>query len=84
MTPIFILSWFVKITEVFDLLIAEVSLRRACDMSRAWTPMLGSPISPSISALGVSAATESMTMTSRAPLLTSVSTISSACSPNSG
>ena len=73
-----------KITEVFDLAMAAVSLRRACDMRRAWTPMLGSPISPSISARGVSAATESMTTTSSAPLRTSVSTISRACSPKSG
>ena len=43
-----------------------------------------SPISPSSSALGVSAATESTTSTSMAPERTSVSAISSACSPVSG
>ena len=41
-------------------------------------------MSPSISALGTSAATESITTTSIAPLLTSVSHISSASSPVSG
>ena len=44
-----------------------VSFRSACDMRRACSPTWLSPISPSISARGVSAATESMTMTSRAP-----------------
>src|SRR5690606_36976981 len=39
---------------------------------------------PSISARGTNAATESTTTTSTAPLLTSSSTISSACSPVSG
>ena len=43
-----------------------------------------SPISPSISAFGVSAATESMTTMSTAPERTSMSVISSACSPVSG
>jgi hypothetical protein len=43
-----------------------------------------SPISPSISARGVSAATESTTTTSTAPERTSMSTTSSACSPVSG
>src|SRR5258707_12686237 len=46
--------------------------------------MWESPISPSISAFGTSAATESMTITSTAPERTSTSTISSACSPVSG
>ncbi len=41
-------------------------------------------MSPSISALGTSAATESTTTTSIAPLRTSASVISSACSPVSG
>ena len=53
-------------------------------MSRAWSPMWLSPISPSISALGTSAATESMTTMSTAPERTRISTISSACSPVSG
>ena len=41
-------------------------------------------MSPSISARGTSAATESITTTSIAPLRTSASQISSACSPVSG
>ena len=46
--------------------------------------MCESPISPSISALGTSAATESITMMSIEPERISVSAISSACSPVSG
>ena len=53
-------------------------------MSLAWSPTWASPISPWISALGTRAATESITITSSAPLLTSISHISSACSPVSG
>ncbi len=53
-------------------------------MSRACRPTWLSPISPSISALGVSAATESTATTSSAPLRMSSSAISSACSPLSG
>ena len=53
-------------------------------MSRACRPICGSPISPSISAFGTSAATESITTTSTAPERTSMSAISSACSPLSG
>ncbi len=67
---------------VFEML--DVSFRRACDISRAWRPIFESPISPSISALGVSAATESMTMMSMALERISESAISSACSPLSG
>ena len=63
---------------------APVSLRSAWLMSRACKPTCASPISPSISARGTSAATESMTMRSTASLRTSVSVISSACSPVSG
>ena len=63
---------------------APVSLRRACDIRRACRPTWESPISPSISARGTSAATESITTTSTAPVRTSVSAISSACSPVSG
>ena len=59
-------------------------LRSAWDISRAWRPTWLSPISPSISARGTSAATESMTMMSRAPERISMSAISSACSPVSG
>ena len=53
-------------------------------MSRACRPMCESPMSPSISAFGTSAATESMTTTSTAPERTRISQISSACSPVSG
>ena len=83
-TPIFMRIWLMKITMQFERLIAAVSLRIAWLISRAWAPTWASPISPSISALGVSAATESTTMISTAPERTSVSAISSACSPVSG
>ena len=73
-----------KITMVLDLEIEAVSLRSAWLISRACRPGRLSPISPSISARGVSAATESITSTSTAPERTSVSVISSACSPVSG
>ena len=53
-------------------------------ISRACRPGSESPISPSSSALGVSAATESMTIKSTAPERVRESTISSACSPVSG
>jgi hypothetical protein len=53
-------------------------------MSRAWMPTNESPISPSISARGTSAATESTTTTSMPAERISVSVISSACSPVSG
>jgi len=84
MTPIFIRIWLMKITVVLVRLIVPVSLRSACDISRACRPGSESPISPSISAFGVSAATESMTMRSTEPERTSASVISSACSPVSG
>ena len=73
-----------KITSVFARLMLAVSLRSAWLMSRACRPGSWSPISPSISALGTSAATESMTMTSTPPERTSMSAISSPCSPVSG
>ncbi len=53
-------------------------------MSRACRPGKESPISPSISAFGVNAATESITTRSTEPERTKASTISSACSPVSG
>ena len=53
-------------------------------MSLAWSPTCESPISPSISALGTRAATESTIIISMAPDLTRVSAISRACSPLSG
>ena len=83
-TPIFMRSWLMKITMQRERLIEPVSLRSDCDISRACRPTWLSPISPSISARGTSAATESITSTSIAFERTSVSTISSACSPVSG
>ena len=73
-----------KIAVVPVLLSAPVILRSAWLISRACRPTWLSPISPSISARGTSAATESMTMRSSAPERTSMSAISSACSPVSG
>ena len=73
-----------KMAIVLVLLRLPVSLRSAWLIRRAWRPTWVSPISPSISARGVSAATESMTTTSIAPERTSMSAISSACSPVSG
>ena len=84
MTPIFSRSWLMKIAVVLELLSAPVILRSAWLISRAWRPTWLSPISPSISARGTSAATESMTTRSRAPERISMSMISSACSPESG
>src|SRR5947199_7639534 len=84
MTPIFSRSWCMKITRVRERLIAPASLRSAWLMSRACSPGSESPMSPSISALGTSAATESMTTTSSAPERTRISQISRPCSPVSG
>src|ERR1022692_1196761 len=56
-----------KTMQVPVRLTTPVSLRMAWDMSRACNPMWLSPISPSSSALGTSAATESITTTSMAP-----------------
>ncbi len=84
MTPIFMRIWLMKITSVLVRLMFAASLRSAWLMRRACRPICGSPISPSISAFGVSAATESITITSTAPERTSMSAISSACSPVSG
>ena len=56
----------------------------ACDISRACKPMKLSPISPSSSALGTKAATESTTSTSILPVETSALVISRACSPQWG
>ena len=83
-TPIFSLSWLIKIAVVFVWFSAPAILRRAWDIRRAWRPTWLSPISPSISARGTSAATESITTTSIAPERISMSAISSACSPVSG
>ena len=84
MTPIFMRIWLMKMTVHLLLEMVPVSLRSACDISRACRPMCESPISPSISARGTSAATESTTTTSTAPERTSGSVISSASSPVSG
>jgi hypothetical protein len=84
MTPIFSRSWLVKISDVLERDTAPVSLRSAWLISRAWMPTNESPISPSISARGTRAATESTTTTSMPLERMSVSVISSACSPVSG
>ncbi len=84
MTPIFSRSWFVKTSAVLDRLTAPVSFRSAWLMRRAWIPTKLSPISPSISARGTRAATESTTTTSTPPERMRVSVISRACSPVSG
>jgi hypothetical protein len=73
-----------KIRHVLLLATIEVSLRRAWLMRRACMPICASPISPSSSARGTSAATESTTSTSTAPERMRTSAISSACSPLSG
>ena len=73
-----------KTTKVFVLLIVPVNFLRAWDIKRACNPGNESPISPSISARGVKAATESITTRSTDPDFTNASTISSACSPVSG
>ena len=73
-----------NIQQVFVLLMVPVSLRSACDIKRACNPITLSPISPSISAFGVRAATESITMMSIAAERISCSAISRACSPLSG
>ena len=67
MTPIFSRSWFVKRQIVSVRLSVPASLRSAWLISRACRPTWLSPISPSISAFGVSAATESTATTSSAP-----------------
>ena len=83
-TPTFSRSWLIKTTVQLDLLITAVSFLSACDISLACRPTWDSPMSPSISALGTSAATESTTTMSMAPERTIVSVISRACSPLSG
>ena len=57
------------------------SLRIAWLIIRAWRPTVWSPIWPSSSTFGVSAATESIATTSIVPERISMSAISSACSP---
>ena len=84
MTPIFSRSWLMNTTMQFVRLTVPASLRSAWLIRRAITPTDDSPISPSSSLRGSSAATESTTTTSSAPERTSCSVISSACSPVSG
>ena len=84
MTPIFMRIWLMKMTMQRDFEIEAVSLRSAWLISRACRPTWLSPISPSSSARGTRAATLSTTNMSMAPERTSVSAISSACSPASG
>ena len=67
-----------------DLWIAPVSFLRACDINLACSPIILSPISPSISPFGTNAATESITIISIAFDRINCSVISSACSPLSG
>ncbi len=73
-----------KTQVVLALARMAVSLRSAWLISRACMPIVAMPISPSSSALGTSAATESMTITSSALERASVSQIVSASSPLSG
>ncbi len=73
-----------KIAVVPELCNAPVIFRSAWLINRAWRPTWESPISPSISARGTRAATESMTRMSSAPDRISMSAISNACSPVSG
>jgi hypothetical protein len=83
-TPIFMRIWLMKMTSVPARLMLPASLRNAWLMRRACNPGSWSPISPSISALGTRAATESITMMSTPPERTSMSAISRPCSPVSG
>ena len=69
-----------KISTHFDRETPPVSFRSAWLISRACMPTKLSPISPSISALGTRAATESITMMSTAFERTSISAICSASS----
>ena len=73
-----------KITIVLVREIEPVNFLNAWDINLACKPTWVSPISPSISALGVNAATESTTRTDIEPDLINVSVISKACSPVSG
>src|SRR3989442_2952289 len=84
MTPIFSRSWLMKFTDVGSRCVAAASLGVAWLISRACRPGSESPMSPSISASGTRAATESITTTSTAPDRTRISVISRPCSPVSG
>ena len=65
-------------------MIEDVSFLNACDISRACKPTCDWPISPSISACGTKAATESITTTSTPSESINMLAISNACSPVSG
>ena len=80
------LTGTIKRTNSMELvrLIVPVNLRKAWLINRACKPGNESPISPSISAFGTKAATESITIKSIEPERTSASAISNACSPVSG
>lgn len=73
-----------NIAVVLVLFIVPDNFLNACDINLAWRPTWESPISPSISAWGTNAATESITTISTASLLTKASQISRASSPVSG
>ena len=83
-TPTFSLNWLINITIVFVLLIDPDNFLNAWLINLACNPTCESPISPSISACGTRAATESITIIETASLLTRASHISKACSPVSG
>ena len=70
-----------KIIIQFVFEIEPVNFLKAWLINLACNPGKLSPISPSSSAFGVNAATESITITSTAADLISVSAISRACSP---
>ena len=84
MTPTLDRSWFTKTTVQLHREALEASFRRAWLISRAWSPICCIPMSPSISARGTSAATESTTTMSTAEDRTSWSATCSAISPLSG
>ncbi len=84
MMPIFMRSWLMKMIIVWPFAAKATSLRRACAIILACRPTCCSPISPSSSARGVSAATESTTTTEIMPDRTKLSKILSASSPLSG
>ena len=73
-----------KMTVQLFLEMAPARRRMAWDMRRASMPTTVSPTSPSSSARGIRAATESTTSTSMAPERTRDSAMSRACSPVSG
>ena len=73
-----------KIMQVLVLAMVGLRMRRAWLIRRACRPTCESPISPSTSARGTRAATESMTMMSTAFDLTSISAIFSASSALDG